>query len=68
MKILFLTTGENMELPNWLSKGGNEVLVFRERISLGFVRDISPDYIISYGYHYILKKDIINFIGDNIII
>jgi len=66
MKILFL--GYNQEqtsLINFLKNKGYEVFHYQDKINLEFC--LNFDYIISYGYRYIIKKDIINHFKNKII-
>lgn len=66
MKILFL--GYNQErtsLIDFLKDKGYEVFHYQDKINLEFCLDF--DYIISYGYRYIIKKDIINHFKNKII-
>tara|TARA_R100000315_G_scaffold17523_1_gene6166 strand:- start:468 stop:1064 length:597 start_codon:yes stop_codon:yes gene_type:complete len=67
MKIIFLGIDNKEDLVTWLNNIGEDVIYCNHKIDLDFVKMESPDYIISYNYHHILKKDIINYMGDKII-
>ena len=67
MKIIFLGIGDELELVDWLQNNGDDVIYCNHKIDLKFVKTENPDYIISYNYHHILKKDIINYMGNRII-
>ncbi|QGU95075.1 formyl transferase [Clostridium bovifaecis] len=68
MKILFLTNNRiSHGLYNWLREKGEDVLIFEEKLELDKVKEINPDFIISYNYRYIVKKDIIHFMNNRII-
>src|SRR3989338_5004694 len=66
IKILYLGNVDSL-LVGYLKSLGDEVLYTSSPISLDYVKEICPDFIISYGYSYIIKKDIINQYKDKII-
>jgi methionyl-tRNA formyltransferase len=69
MKILFLTNNPNTEhLIDWLKIAAKEeVIVWGEGINYEDLKTISPDYIISYNYKYIIKKEVLDFLPDRVI-
>lgn len=60
-KVLFLTNNEqSLELFNWISCDEEiKCKLFHDRINLDFLKVFVPDLIISYGYRFIIKEDII---------
>jgi pseudaminic acid synthase len=57
-KILFLGYIDN-KIIDFLKSRGDNVLIKEEKLNLKEIQEINPDYIISYGYRHIIKKDII---------
>ena len=66
MKILYLGV-EPYELKEFLEEDGNEVVCTSEKIKPGFIRDNEIELCISYRYRHIIKQNIIDESGDNII-
>lgn len=65
--VLFLTNNDNtMPLLSWLKERCN-VIEMREKITLEYVKEINPALVISFNYRYIIKKDVISFLGKRII-
>jgi methionyl-tRNA formyltransferase len=62
-KILFLGY-EDSPLINWLVDNGHEVEVFTGKITLEFVKKGDFQYLISYGYRYIISKEMIEFFDN----
>jgi methionyl-tRNA formyltransferase len=60
MRILFLTNQQNNSLALWLIKQNHEVISFVDKIDLAQVKKLKPQFIISYNYHYILKKPLLD--------
>jgi methionyl-tRNA formyltransferase len=58
MKVLFLGSSES-PLVKWLQSVGEEVVATMEPIDVGFLDEQSPDFIVSYGYRHIIKKDVL---------
>jgi len=69
MKILFLTTNSNTKpLIEWLKDvAKEEVILWEDIITSEDLNKLRPDFIISYNYKYILKKDILDFLPNRII-
>lgn len=66
-KVLFLTNNSNAEgLYNWL-KDRCTIEMCNERLTIEFVKALSPDMIISYNYNYIISGEIIDYMNSNII-
>jgi len=58
MKILFLGSSES-PLVKWLQSVGEEVVATMKPIDVAFLDAHSPDFIVSYGYRHIIKKDVL---------
>ena len=67
MKVLFLGYNVAKDLSNWLLSRVEELVYTEKRIEINYVKKLKPDFIISYNYHYIVAKEIIDFVGGNII-
>jgi len=61
MKILFLTNNPNTEpLIDWLKNiAKEEVIVWGKRIICDDLKKLLPDFIISYNYKYIIKREVL---------
>lgn len=68
MNILFLW-GNTVakELGKWLEAQGNHVISENGRISAEWIREQRVELVVSYTYRYILKKDVIDAVGGNIV-
>lgn len=66
-KLLFLTNNDNALKMSEYLEHGYKVHIYRERLELDFVRQLQPDFIISYNYNYIIRKDIINYMDGNLV-
>ena len=67
MKILFLGGGLSEELTNWLKHQGEDIIYKDNKITIDDVRFITPDFIVSYNYRYIISKEIIDCVKGNAI-
>lgn len=66
-KVLFLTNNENtMPLQNWLRERCT-LISTGDRITVEYVKDIDPDLVVSFNYRYLIKGDVIAFLGKKII-
>ena len=65
-RILFLGTDDS-PLLFWLRKKGERVYQTSKKISKKFVAKGGFEFLISYGYRYILKKEILNLFPDKAI-
>ena len=59
IKILFLGSNDN-PVCNWLTNKGEKVLCTENTISEDFVLDHKFNFLISYGYRHVLKKNILS--------
>lgn len=69
MKILFLTNNPlTQTLSDWLVINKKEdVYIFDSKINMQELKEICPDFIISYNYSYIIKSDVIDLYYRRII-
>ncbi len=67
MKILFLGNNVAENLSKWLISSGEDLIYEKNKIDIGYVKTISPDFIIVYNYHYIIPQKITDFVGGKII-
>ena len=66
-KILLLSNNDNVKpLYEWLNER-YDVALFHEPLTVDIITAISPDLVISYNYHHIVKEDVLNLMGDRII-
>lgn len=68
MNILYLT-GKQSDTPihNFLHRDGNQILEIKGLFEDSLLKTCRIDFIISYGYRYILKKPIVDFMKGRII-
>lgn len=67
-KIIVLSNNDNvMALYNWLKEKGYESILLHEPINIEIVKNFNPDLVISYNYRHIVKKDVIEYLGNKII-
>jgi len=67
MKILFLGNNVAKNLSDWLKSKGENVIYTEDAIDLNIVKQCKPDFIISYNYHYIVPKQVIDYISGRAI-
>lgn len=61
MRILFLGSSESKLVP-FIEHSGNSVLCTMERLSPEFLIDNQIDFLVSYGYRYILKPSVLDIL------
>ena len=66
MKILFLGD-KNSPLVSYLEQMGENVLLMTEKVTIDFIDAHHPEFIISYGYRYIIKQEILDRCVDRAI-
>jgi methionyl-tRNA formyltransferase len=66
MKVLFLGTSDS-PLVEYLKSVGDEVIATMDVIDVEFLNAHSPDFIVSYGYRHIIKKDVLDRYTDRAI-
>lgn len=66
--ILFLTNNENTkDVYSFLVEKQEDVCKFSNKLNLEIVKQFQPEFIVSYNYKYIIPKDVVEYMGDNII-
>jgi methionyl-tRNA formyltransferase len=55
------------EIVETLKKSGDEFRIHNERIDLPFLETTKPDLVVSYGYRYILSRDVVEAYPSQII-
>jgi len=65
-KILFLGPSDSPVIT-WLKKKSENVISTIDEISVQFILENHIEFIISYGYRYILKKEILDLLPDKAI-
>ena len=66
MNILFLGNDIN-PLIDWLKEQKENVLQTDDKISVDYIKVNSIDFIVSYGYRHIIKKDVIDTLTNKCI-
>lgn len=59
MRVLFLGYTDS-PLISFLRDTGEEVVVSEEKMTLETITELAPDFVVSYGYRYIIKRDILD--------
>ena len=54
-------------LADWLEEQGEDVIYKEDKITMEEIKELSPDFIISYNYKYIISKEIIDCVGGKAI-
>lgn len=67
MKILFLGGNIAKNLADWLICEGEDIIYEEEKVSNEQVKEIHPDFIVSYNYKYIISKVIIDCVNGRAI-
>lgn len=69
MKILLLTNNSSSNpIYNWLEyECGEEVIKYEQKLTHDYLDEVKPELIISYGYRFIIKKDVIEKYKNRII-
>lgn len=69
MQILYVTNKENknIEIPNFLLSEGEQVEIITKNFSVDFLKEKKINFIITNKSRFLIKEDIINYIGKNII-
>lgn len=58
--VLFLTNNDNTKgLQELLRARGEELVVYGARVSVELLQEITPSFLISFNYQYIIKTDVI---------
>ena len=69
MKILFLTNNLQVTEPllNWLKEYGEDVICESEPVHADFVKKNEIEFVISYNYRHIIKKDVLELLPHRVI-
>ncbi len=69
MKVLFLSDNKiSDDLICWLKNASEEdVITYDKPVSTEFLKKINPDFLISYNYKYIVKKEVIDYMKNFVI-
>lgn len=65
-KILFLGTSDSLVFI-WLKKKGENVFSTTDRITVEYIVENQFDFLISFGYRYIIKKDVLDLFPNRAI-
>tara|TARA_B110000003_G_C16642640_1_gene530765 strand:+ start:185 stop:760 length:576 start_codon:yes stop_codon:yes gene_type:complete len=66
LKVLFLGEIYN-PVYEWLIKNGESVFCYNKKFDLDFIRKNKFDFLISYGYRYIISEDVLLFFKEKAI-
>tara|TARA_B100001758_G_C18103658_1_gene449831 strand:+ start:71 stop:646 length:576 start_codon:yes stop_codon:yes gene_type:complete len=66
LKVLFLGEIYN-PVYEWLIKNGESVFCYNKKFNLDFIRKNKFDFLISYGYRYIISEDVLLFFKEKAI-
>lgn len=68
MKILCLNNnGIAKELFEWIHKQGHDVTILSKRLDAEWCRENDFDLTVSYTYRYIIPKEILDMLGNNVV-
>ena len=68
MKILLLSNNDNVNaLKNKLIDMGEDVVLYHDKVTAGFVKELDPGFVVVYNYRSIIKEDVIGLLGNRII-
>ena len=65
-KVLFLGD-KNSNLIDFLENSNCDVLQTQNRINVNFLLDNDVDFVVSYGYRYIIDESVVEFFDNKII-
>jgi len=65
--VLFLTNNNiSLDVYNWL-KNREDVFLYKEQVTLDFIKTFRPSFIVSYNYKYLISKEVIEYMNNKII-
>jgi len=69
MKVLFVTNNSNVyDLIEWINNSTkDDVLLYKDKLTEDIFRKISPEIVVSFGYRYIIKKNILDLLPQRFI-
>ena len=66
--VLFLTNNDNTkDLYEWLLEQGEKVYCIQNKIDLELIEQLSPSFIISFNYRYLIQKEILDYMKGKVI-
>ncbi len=65
--ILLLSNNDNVKLLEDKLRDKYEVILYHDKITPEYIKEINPEIVISYNYSHIVKEDVIDLLGDRII-
>ena len=68
MKVLLLSNNDNVKAlyDAFLAKGC-DVTLYHDAVTPDFIKEFGPDLVVSYNYQHIVKKDVIDMLGNRIV-
>jgi len=68
MRIAYVTSNKNtLSLATWIAQSGDDVILYSEKLTPEWLRHNHIDYVVSYNYKYIIRKDVIDALPDKIV-
>lgn len=68
MRVLILSNGKIHEkLRDWLVSQGENLIEFSDELSLEQLKCYNPEIVISFSYHYIIPKEVLDFVPNRCI-
>ncbi len=65
--ILLLSNNDNVKLLKDKLDKDYEVVLYHDKITPEYIKELDPEIVISYNYSHIVKEDVIELLGDRII-
>ena len=65
--ILLLSNNDNVKLLKDKLDKDYEVVLYHDKITPEYIKELNPEIVISYNYSHIVKEDVIDLLGDKII-
>lgn len=65
--ILLLSNNDNVKLLKDKLDKDYEVVLYHDKVTPEYIKELNPEIVISYNYSHIVKEDVIDLLGDKII-
>ena len=65
--ILLLSNNDNVKLLKDKLDKDYEVVLYHDKVTPEYIKELNPEIVISYNYSHIVKEDVIELMGDKII-
>ncbi len=65
--ILLLSNNDNVKLLKDKLDKDYEVVLYHDKVTPVYIKELNPEIVISYNYSHIVKEDVIDLMGDKII-